>query len=84
MPKKKTLKIEIENGNCAVLVVPACWIKPIVTSLCSNCAGSIYDDSEYRIRRADMNQKVHDSCDRCGGRHAYDFVVFEKSDYKMR
>lgn len=77
--KTKKMKIEIEEGHTVCLVVPVFWTRPIVTSLCNRCASVYYDNRNLCIRRANMNQYVYDTCDRCGCRRGYDFVVFEKT-----
>ena len=49
----KKIQIEVEDGKTVIMAVPICWIKPMVTCLCSKCAGGYYGDSEMRIRRTD-------------------------------
>lgn len=78
----KTIQIEVDEGKLVIMAVPLCWIRPMVTCLCSKCAGGYYTDPEMRIRRADPSQTVFDHCDICGNSHGYDFVVFEKYEYK--
>lgn len=78
--KTKKLKIEIEAGHTVCLIVPIFWNQPIITCLCGKCASSYYNERNPRIRRADMDQYVTDTCDRCGCRHGYDYVIFEKNN----
>ena len=80
--KTKRIQIEVEEGRIIYMAVPLCWVKPMVTCLCSKCAGGYYADSEMRIRRADPDQNIYDRCDLCGNSHGYDFVVFEKYEYR--
>ena len=80
---KKEVLINIDEGYSASLVVPVCWVKPMVMCLCGNCASRYYEDSVARIVRANKKQKRLDQCNICGSNRGYDFVVFENNkNYK--
>ena len=51
---------------------------PSVRCLCAACAGRYYDDPAFAIRRADPCQSVRETCDFCGSRTGYDYIVRER------
>ena len=51
---------------------------PSVRCLCPACAGRYYDDPAFTIRRADPCQSVRETCDFCGSRTGYDYIVRER------
>lgn len=75
--KRKEINVDVNENYSVVLFVPTYWVKPMVMSLCSRCAGHYYDDDKSRIVRANYNQRIFDKCDICGRNKAYDFVIFE-------
>lgn len=78
--KRREINVEVNENFNVALFVPTCWVKPMVMSLCSRCAGYYYADDKSRIVRANYNQKIYDKCDICGRNKAYDFIIFEKID----
>ena len=52
--------------------------KPMLLTLCSPCAQQFYDSPEHRIRRADYEEIIWDTCDYCAVRRGYTFIITER------
>ena len=52
----------------------------MLLTLCSPCAQQFYDSPEHRIRRADYEEIILETCDYCVVRRGYTFIITDRRD----
>ena len=72
----KDVFIETEEGKRRKIRVNKCWVSPMVTCMCSKCAGPYFSRGDRKIIRLNPDQYVFEKCDICNYHKGYDFVVF--------
>lgn len=51
---------------------------PMEMCLCGRCASAFYNLPDHKIMRVDPEQYYKDTCDYCGVRTGYDYLIYEK------
>lgn len=57
---------------------PDGYDEPMELCLCGKCASAFYHLPDHIIRRVDPDQYYKDTCDYCGIRSGFDYLIYEK------
>ena len=68
----------IEEEIPVSIPTPEGYEEPLELCLCGRCASTFYHLPDHIIRRADPDQYYKDTCDYCGVRSGFDYLIYEK------